>query len=556
MKIISKYIIVFALFIPGFLLAEEENSTANEQAVTQEKTDQLVDIRKAIVIAKQDLVKINKKLAAAKEETDKKTLTGKKEAIIERLQKFTHNFEEMATGGVKIVDYTAEKVQKPFNWQDELLEIFKPMMAELKALTERPRAIEALRTEKEYLESEIPVADNALTNINKIKNKLDDEVTLAELLAVETEWQHRKDNLKRQLKLVSFQLEEKLNPPDIEGKSIGDKIYEFAVGRGLTIVLALIAFIGTFVFLAILSKQAERRLTRSPNRQKIFFQRAMNLVLRFFTVLIALLVTMAVLYIRGDWLILGLILIVILAFGWALRTQLPNYITEVKVMLNRGSVREGEKVIYDGIPWRVTSLNFFTELTNPSLSGGVLKLPISIIIGLVSRQPGENEGWFPNEKGDYVILDNDLYGKVIEQTPDYVQMSVLGGSVKTMATTDYLALNPRNLMTGFGMFVSFGLDYDLQGKITTDIPETLEAELKHKVENEEFNSHLTTLRVEFNQASGSSLDLVIIAIFNGEAADHYFGIRRFFQKATVEICTEHQWNIPFDNVTVHLDKQV
>ena len=554
MKTLTKFIIICSLLVPCVLQAEEASLNPNVSSKIKEKTEQLVDIKKSIVIAKQDLKQINNKLSVVKEESDKKVLSDKKEAVVERLQKLTHSFEEMATGGVKISDYTTKEEKKPFNWQDELIDIFKPMMAELKALTERPRAIEALRTEKEFIEEELPIAEKALNNIDELKNNLKEGTTSAELSIIETEWQKRKENLEQQLKLVSFKLEDKLNPSDVQGKTVGDKVYAFAVGRGLTILLAVVAFLVCYLLFSIVSKQVEKKLSRSPDREKLFFQRAKNLALRFLTLLVALSATMLVLYIRGDWLILGLILIVIVGFAWALRTQLPKYANEVKLMLNKGSVREGERVNYNGIPWSVSSLNFFTELTNPSLSGGTIRLPISVIAGLNSRAHAKEEGWFPNEAGNIVILDNNLFGPVILQTPDIVQMRVLGGSTKTMSTSDYLSLNPRNLSTGFGVFVTFGLDYDLQDKVTTEIPEMLQTHLSEEIQKESFASDLDTLGVAFKEASGSSLDLLIITTFKGKAAGDYFAIGRFLQKATVDFCTEQKWNIPFDNVTVHLDK--
>ena len=66
-----------------------------------------------------------------------------------------------------------------------------------------------------------------------------------------------------------------------------------------------------------------------------------------------------------------------------------------------------------------------------------------------------------------------------------------------------------------------------------------------------FGDQLTELRVEFNQAGASSLDLMLIAIFSGEAAEYYFEVRRALQRAAVDACSHHGWAIPFNQLVIH-----
>lgn len=550
-KFIHKCLFLFLFCSIAFAQTEIDTN----QDKTLEKSSQLVDMKKTLANYRQDLKNLNQQIQTAKEETDKQALIEKKNQLLKKIQSLTGSFEEIATGGVKISDYTGKEEKKAFNWQEEMLEIFKPMIAELKQLTERPRTIERLRGQKSQIEEHLPVAESALKKIREVKSNVDDPATLEELNQLEDDWSKRSEELEKQLQLVSFQLEQKLNPPETAGKTMGDRFYEFMVGRGLTLLLAVITFTITFILMAFLSRSVEKQLSKKPNSRKQFFQRALNIALKSLTVLVSLLTTMLVLYIRGDWLILGLILIILLGTAWALRQSLPRYVREVKLMLNMGPVREGERVNYQGVPWRVTNLNFYTTFVNPLLDGGLIKLPVSVVVDLHSRPHAESEAWFPSKTGDFVILDNDLFGPVILQTPDIVQMKVLGGSTKTFATTDYLGLNPRNISHGFGLFINFGLDYNLQGEITQSIPQKLEAILKDRITQEPFANHLLSLGTAFNQASGSSLDVLIMTTWSGDAAPDYFGIRRFLQRVTVEACTENQWNIPFDNVTVHLDQK-
>jgi hypothetical protein len=41
---------------------------------------------------------------------------------------------------------------------------------------------------------------------------------------------------------------------------------------------------------------------------------------------------------------------------------LPSFIREVMLLLNIGAVREGERVVYNGIPWLVKTLNLYQYL--------------------------------------------------------------------------------------------------------------------------------------------------------------------------------------------------
>ncbi len=548
------FFIVLLLFIGSSVIAADENLLDEQKQRLDEKTSQLIQINQSITNYQQELDDLNKKIKKTTEESDKKDLLEKKGRLLAKINSLKFSLEEITTGGMKIADYTRKVEDKPFNWQEELVDIFKPMIAEMKALTEKPRAIEKLRNEKISIEEHLSVAQNALARIQQVKAELADKPTLQEITEIEKEWQNRSTDLTNRLKLISFQLEEKLNPADTGTKTIGDRLKEFMLGRGLTLILALITFITTFMLFSGLSRLVEKSLAKNPNRQKKFFQRALNIGLNLMAIMFSLLATMLVLYIREDWLILGLIFLILLGTAWALRQSVPRYIREVKIMLNVGSVREGERVIYAGVAWKVTNLNFYTTFENPYLSGGKIKLPVDVIVDLNSRPHAANEAWFPNKTGDIVILDNDLFGPVILQTPDIVQMRVLGGSIKTYSTPDYLSLNPRNISRGFGIFITFGLDYNLQNDITHAIPAALEKGLNQKIKAESFSASLISLSVAFNQASGSSLDLIILSSFNGEAAADYFSIKRFLNRAAVELCTENNWNIPFDNLVVHLDK--
>ena len=142
----------------------------------------------------------------------------------------------------------------------------------------------------------------------------------------------------------------------------------------------------------------------------------------------------------------------------------------------------------------------------------------------------------PEQEGDIVILEGDIYGKVLIQTPEIVQVQIVGATT-TFHVADYLGKNPRNLsQDGFAIPIVFGLDYQHQNTLLSDIVPTLRAYLEEQLAQQPFQPHLKALLVEFNEAASSSLNLLIVAVFTGAAAEDYWSIRRFLQRTTVSAC--------------------
>jgi len=534
---------------------ETAEKTNNDASLQENIQKQLVVIKKSIGVANKDLQAVENQIKTAKGDASKKRLEEKKTNLLKKIDDLQLQTEAAVTGGVRISDYDKKAdTKKPFDLQSELLELFKPMISELKELTALPRAIEKLKSEISAVEELLPISQNAVKKINLSIQSIEDKTLLENLKKIETNWKNREEQLQNQLNLLNIQLEEKIKLSQVDSTSIPDKLKQFFSGRGLTILLALGAFALLFLILSFFGRIVEKQITQKKENQQQFFKRALRIVLQLLAILLSLFATILILYVRGDWLLLGFISLILLGIIWGLRQSAPNYVKEIKLLLNMGPVRENERVIYNDLPWKVSSLNMYTVLTNPALTGATLKLPVADIVQLRSRQFSEDEGWFPCMPEDFVSLSDGTFGPVHKQTPEIVQMKVLGGSIKTYSTTGFLGLNPRNMSKGFGVFVTFGLDYNLQDKITDQVPQTFEAELKERIKNSKYSEFLKSIGAEFKAASASSLDLLIILTFDGEAAGDCFAIERFIQKSSVEICNNNDWNIPFDNITVHLDK--
>jgi small-conductance mechanosensitive channel len=173
------------------------------------------------------------------------------------------------------------------------------------------------------------------------------------------------------------------------------------------------------------------------------------------------------------------------------------------------------------------------------------------LVDLKSRPAHHDEPWFPCKKGDWVILSDGVRGKVIGISPELVQLVERGGAQITYQTGDFLANSPRNLATNFRIKEVIGISYKLQGDATNRIPETLHAYIQGHIEQEGYGEKLLNLRVEFAQANTSSLDVVVIADFDGELGDLYNRLRRAIQRWCVDACSEYGWEIPFPQMTLH-----
>jgi len=128
---------------------------------------------------------------------------------------------------------------------------------------------------------------------------------------------------------------------------------------------------------------------------------------------------------------------------------------------------------------------------------------------------------------------------------------MLGGSIATYTTTDFLARAPENLSRGFRLSVTFGIDYKHQAESIAEVPGVMQAALAPALRAVAGEGALAGLRIEFKEAGASSLDYAIQADFTGEAAPGYEALQRAIQATLVEVCNSRDWVIPFTQITLH-----
>ncbi|GAK60753.1 hypothetical protein U27_00651 [Candidatus Vecturithrix granuli] len=511
----------------------------------------LRDAIQSIGSAEEQIRQKEAELEAAETDERRLSIANELQELSSRLSELRRKFESIATG-VDLERFAARPATT-FNWQEEVQVILGPIFEELKAMTARPREIEELRSQIAYYERRLPMIDTAIENIQKRLDLVTARKLKEELTKLQKDWEDKKENMSNQLSVLRYQLNEKLGTHESLVTSAQNALRDFFKTRGLNLILSVLAFVIVVWFMRVVYRLIVKIFRPDLSGKRHFLLRLFDVIYHLLTILIGIAAFLLVLYVSGDWVLLGIALIFLFGVAWTAKQTFPMFWEQAKLLLNLSTVREGERVIYSGLPWQVKSLNLYTKLHNPALKGGLIRLPLRELIGVHSRPFHKDEPWFPTREEDLVMLADGAIGKVILQTPEQVVLDTLGGCHKTYPTQSFLQQNPINYsINNFGVFVTFGLDYAHQAQITKDIPQTLERILAQELAKEDYGKDLLTLLVQFKEAGASSLDLLVVTSFPGKwAITSYFAIGRTLQRIIVDACTEHGWGIPFPQITVH-----
>jgi small-conductance mechanosensitive channel len=488
-------------------------------------------------------------LKKATSDDQRRELQAELDRMNEKIRETKATFASTATG----INATEPQstTQAPLNIQEELKNIFQPALRELREITAQPREIEALKTVLVDWTSRQKVAQNALAQIDLLLQEKPSAEVEKELQNTRKSWLKRLSEAESSITNATVQLAQRKRDAPSVLSLVTSMISHFWRNRGLSLLLALAAFVCSYI---ALHRGYRWFRQHSPIHQKYhdgLTSRIVDISVSALILLIALFAILLVLYVRNDWLLLTMASILILGLAWASRTALPPYFEQIRLFLNLGTVREGERIIYGGLPWRVDSLGFFCVLSNPDLNGATLRIPAKNLLSSFSRPSLPKEPWFPSRIDDWVILEDGFMGKVVQQTPEQVVLVKLGGSFKTYPTSSYLSKNPENITHQFSIASTFGLDYQYQSIATTEVPAIIQQKVYALLIEQFSKDDILSVAVEFASANTSSLDFRIVANVKGALAPQYNVIQRLLQRGAVEAANEHQWVIPFPQLTIH-----
>jgi hypothetical protein len=409
---------------------------------------------------------------------------------------------ELAELQVRAIDVDLlGEIDTTFGWRNEVTQILQPIVENLKALTEKPRTISKLKTLIELSSDQQAIMESALESIEAKRATANKPTTQKALDNLTKTWQRRQSDAAQALVIAQLQLAYLQNSNVKWWETVRDALREFFQGRGLTLLLVLMAVISVF-------------------------------------------------YVRGDLLLMGLSILAAAAIALGLRQTVPRFITEARLLLNLGSIREDERVIYNGLPWQVVSLNMHSVLRNPELTG-IIRLPLSEMTSMIS-QPAGKEPWFPASRGDFIILENNRLMELVRLTPEIVEIKDGGGTLTTVPTTEFFGWTFRNLSrsTSFGIHSTFGNDYQHQHISLTEVPSRFKQAIEHALKSTAHADAVNDVLVEFKSAGPSSLDFLIYVTLDSRAAKAYAKLERLIQQTCVAVCTDQHWGIPFHHLTI------
>ena len=445
--------------------------------------------------------------------------------------------------------WLSEPPTDDFSLEEEVSDLLAPILQELKAATSRPRKIEQLRILVAHYEERQPRLQESLDGMTGLADKATSPAVRQAIRAVREGLVDRQRLLDEQLSIARHELAQL----EAQRKSILDSGRDVALvffrNRGRNLLAAFLALFLTIGFVRLVHRSFRSMFGAESDDVATLYHRVADLVGHLLALLGGLAAMLLVLYASGDWVLLTLAGIVLLGISLGARRGIPRVWEEIKLLLNLSTVRQGERVMYLGVPWRVARLNLLTRLENPAFPDAPLRLPVRQLFDLRSRPFAADEPWFPCADGDWVALPDDLFGQVKTISPEFVEV-IIDDSVRTWPTIDFLAMAPANLSGGFRHVVRVTFDYMHQKEITTTIPSRLEGWLRERL-TAEAGEHLLKLGVDYEAAMASSLDVRIDAEFSGALAADWRVIRRVIEGCVVDACNEYGWEIALPQLVVH-----
>lgn len=438
--------------------------------------------------------------------------------------------------------------QGDFDFQKEIEQLIRPLLQTLKDATEEPRLTSELQKRLDDLRSRLQLADAARKAVLRTRDQLPPGSTARAEAEREltTRWKPVVDTLQREMLVLDANIRHRREGEKTLFESVSGALRDFVQSSGVNLVLSVLVFAAVFLGLRYLLDRILQR--RRPSRG--FPVRMLEVALQIAALVAAIAATLVVPYARGDWLLLAVFLVFLLGAGWLLMHALPQLFEQVRLMLNVGGVREGERILVDGLPYRVDALRVYTRLQNPALQGGQLRVPLKLLVGMRSRAPAPDEPWFPCEVGDVVKLADGTLGPVRLQTPEVVVIDDLLAP-RSLPTAAFLAQNPHNLSRGFVVQVRFGLDYAHQAAATSTLPAQLATALREGLGERLDRADVQHVLVELADAGNSALEFLAEVRFAGHAAPRSRPLERLVLQLLVAAATAHGLAIPFPQLTIH-----
>jgi hypothetical protein len=413
-------------------------------------------------------------------------------------------------------------------------------VTKLRDLTAGPRRIADQEAHLDVLRRRLEIAKDAQAAATATRDLLPPgSAARAEAdRELERRWKLTVDGVEHELLVREANLARDLEGRGTFWSNLTTFLSEFVQSSGTTLILAVVAFVGVYLLLRHLAWWLLHR-----HRGRAFGRRLLEVAVRALVLVLALAAMLVVPYARDDWFLLAVGVVFLIGAGWVVMRMAPQLAEQLRLVLNVGGVREGERLIVDGLPFRVESLRFYTHLVNPDLDGGALRVPVQYLVGKRSRPSGSDEPWFPSRTGDTVRLANGLVATVRSQSPETVVLEYRG-SPQSYPTLEYLEACPRNLSRGFVADARLVVAHAELAIVTNELCEQLRRTLHDALAATLAPGQLRHVQVLFERTTPVGFQLLALAECDGTAAPRFLEIERTLHRAFVDACREHGWSLP------------
>ncbi|WP_034855804.1 hypothetical protein WMO13_06415 [Ignatzschineria larvae DSM 13226] len=563
------YITVFllgtllSLLSPGFSQEMKAgNSAAANNVAIEETTLSLNQIRGNLDGVNQKRAEVIEELKVVDDPEQKESLEFTLSQLDQQKRNFERMFEKTALGGLEVELYDVSDNEEEeilhYDWQKELIKIVQPVFSSLQNLTESQRKRDFIRTTRSELQQNLVAIDDALEHLNEIDESQLSEASIKQLDKIKNSWELKRTYYANQLDLINLQYRE-LEKEGTFAERVSQGAWNFISNQGKTLLFSLGAFFGLlYIFSWILRKLVQRHEKKlqahRQHRKTSLAWRLMLLLYEIFSFIIAFTAMLVILHSSGDMVLFGFAILIILAMIISFRNSVPAYFKRLRTFLNMGLAREGERVIYQGIPWEIEHINLYSVyLINPLLDNGRIRLTIDCLENMISREVAHSEAFYPTMAGDTVIIDG-VYAKIVRQTPETIYLDNYGSAIE-YDTADFVNRKPKNISVGYLASTKFILDYSHYGDDIDQIIEILKSAAEAEVtKDSELADKVTSIGANY-QGFNIYGDLVfgMSMGMSAGAEGSYYAVPRLLQRAALTVAREKGWRLPRKNVALEND---
>ena len=459
------------------------------------------------------------------------------------------------TLGSAAADFQPKEAPTSFNVEQELYPLLSPLIRMAQEVTADQRRIQEFTDEVEALAQREQIALNVVDRLRPLlfgEREFTPEAK-AYLEEQRNRWSNRVEETRNLRDATQSELANLIAEREAGQRSLGEIIGEQVVQRGINLALAAVAaavVVGSTTLLRLLIVNVYRRYAASPVLP--FTIRLLSLILSAVGLVGALGAAMYIFERREDLILLALTLLLVIGLGWLLVRSAAGMMGQLRLLLNLGSVQEGERIIWDDVPYLVADLNFYSTLRNPELDGGTLELPINMLEGHLSRPVADGEPWFPTKPGDWVREGGETLLQVIKQTPEAVYMRGLGREERMMPTADFLGAGMENLARGVRIESAFGVHYKHQGLDLFDVASQMQSAVAKALEELVGKALAEQTRVEPMRAADSAIEFEIEVDLDGptiaENPEVIEAVQFRMQSSLLALCHQQGWEVPFPQI--------